>query len=93
MYLFFGLILVSFFFSYKGPIELLGLFATLSATYGSFQKTLPRVRVVFMISAGCWLLHNLLARTPVAALMEAMFLTSNAVGYWRFVRGRLNHRA
>ena len=31
-----------------------------------------------------WLIHNILAATPVAALMEAAFLTSSIVAYWRF---------
>lgn len=86
MYLFLGVILVGFFFSYKNPLGFLGLSGTLLATYGSFQKTDQRVRVIFMLSAGIWMVHNILVRTPVAALMEATFLTSNVLGYWRFHR-------
>ena len=86
MYLFFGLILAGFLFSYQAPLGFLGLFATLLATYGSFQNTHQKVRVIFMLSATSWMVHNILVRTPVAALMEAMFLASNLVGYWRFHR-------
>lgn len=86
IYLFFGLILAGFFFSYKNPLGFLGLFGTLLATYGSFQKADERVRFFFMLSAGIWMVHNILVRTPVAALMEATFLASNVVGYWRFHR-------
>ena len=86
MYLFLGLVLVGFFFSYKYALGFLGLFGTLLATYGSFQKTYRTVRVLFMLSAASWMVHTLLARTPVAALMEATFLTSNLIGYWRFHR-------
>ena len=84
MYVFFGLILVGFSCSYESPLGFLGLFATLPATYGSFQKTEQRVRVFHMLSNASWMVHNILVMTPVAAVMEATFLTSNVLGYWRF---------
>ena len=86
MYLFFGLILVGFFISYESPIGFLGLFAALSATYGSFQRTAQRVRVIMMLSNVSWMVHNIAVRTPVAAVMEATFLASNVLGYCRFRR-------
>ena len=87
LYLLLGTILVGFYFSYEGPLGFVGLFATLLATYGSFQQAHQTVRVFFMLSATSWMVHNILAGTPVAALMEATFLTSNLIGYWRFHRG------
>ena len=84
MYLFFGLIVAGFVFSYKHPIEFLGLFATLLATYGSFQSTARRVRVIMMLCNVSWMTHNVVVGTPVAAVTEATFLTSNVLGYWRF---------
>ena len=86
MYVFIGLIVVGFFCSYKSPLGVLGLFATLSATYGSFQRTEQRVRVFHMLSNVSWMAHNILVATPVAAVMEATFLGSNILGYWRFDR-------
>jgi hypothetical protein len=86
MFLLLGLVLVGFVLSYKSPLGFLGLSATLLATYGSFQKTDRRVRVFFMLSATIWMAHNILARTPVAALMEATFLASNVLGYRRLHR-------
>jgi len=86
MVLFLGLALVGFVLSYKSPLGFLGLSGTLLATYGSFQKTDRRVRVFFMLSATIWMIHNILARTPVAVLMEATFLTSNVLGYRRLHR-------
>ena len=79
-------ILVGFYFSYKNSLGIVGLFATLLATVGSFQRDHQVVRVYFMLSATSWMVHNTLAGTPVAALMEATFLTSNLIGYWRFRR-------
>ena len=84
MYLFFGLILIGFAFSYRSPIEVLGLFGALSATYGSFQRAEPRLRVFHMLSNASWMIHHIVVGTPVAAVTEATFLTSNVIGYWRF---------
>jgi len=84
MYVFFGLIGIGFCFSYKNPIGFLGLFGTLSATYGSFQRTEPRLRIFHMLSNVSWMIHNIVVGTPVAVVTEATFLTSNVLGYWRF---------
>ena len=87
MYVFIGLILVGFLYSYESPVGFLCLVGTLSATYGSFQRTEPRVRVFHMLSNVSWMVHNILVWTPVAAAMEATFFSSNLLGYWRFHRG------
>ncbi len=73
MYVFIGLILVGFLYSYESPVGFLCLVGTLSATYGSFQRTEPRVRVFHMLSNVSWMVHNILVWTPVAAAMEATF--------------------
>jgi len=84
MYVFLGLMVVGFSCSCKGPLDLLALLAALSATYGSFQEAEQRVRVFHMVSNVSWMVYNLLVWTPVAAAMQATFLTSNVLGYWRF---------
>jgi len=83
MYLFLGIVLVGFFLSNKNALSYLTLFATLLATYASFQGTDRRIRLIFMLCGSAWLAHNVLAGSPIAALMEAAFVTSNMVGYWR----------
>mgnify|MGYP000710556835 CR=1 FL=1 len=85
-FLFLGLACVGFYFSYKNPLGFLALSGTLLATYASFQKAEKRVRAIFGLSAIIWIAHNILVRSPVAALMEATLQASNAVGYWRFHR-------
>lgn len=87
MYLFLALMVAGFSLSYENPLGFLALFAALLATYGSFQEAEQRVRLIYMLAAVTWTVHNILVRTPVAALMEVTFLASNAIGYWRFHRG------
>jgi len=84
MYVFLGLIVIGFFFTHKSPIAFLGLFGTLSATYGSFQRSEQRLRVFHMLSNVSWMVYDIVVGTPVAAVTEATFLTSNVLGYWRF---------
>ena len=86
LYLLIISILLGFYYSYEHPVSFVGLFATLLATYGSFHRDHQTVRVFFMLSATSWMIHNIFAGTPVAALMEATFLTSNLIGYRRFRR-------
>jgi hypothetical protein len=86
MCLFLVLTSVGFFSTYRRPLGFLGLFGTLVATYGSFQRADQRIRILFMIAAATWTVHNVLAGTPVAAFYEAMLFTSNMIGYWRFYR-------
>jgi hypothetical protein len=86
LYVLLAVILVGFYFSYRNPLGFVGLLATLLATVGSFQRSHQVVRIFFMLAATTWMIHNILAGTPVAALMEATFLASNLIGYWRFRR-------
>ena len=84
MCLFLAAIVATFCLSYERPVELIGLLGTLLATYGTFQKGHLAVRIMFVLGSASWTLHNILVGTPVAALMEATFLMSNLVGFWRF---------
>lgn len=106
MYLFLGLTPVVFVLSltdnslqvaellpHKNPLGFLALFATLLSTCGAFQKTDQRIRLIFMMCAITWVVHNVLVWTPVAVLMEASFLASNLAGYRRFYGGEKSARA
>lgn len=86
MYVFGGLILVSFAATYQRPLDILALGAALLATYGNFQKSDRKVRLIYMVCAASWVVHNTLAGSPIAVLMELTFLLSNLIGYWRFYR-------
>ena len=74
--------------TYTSPLSLLPLCGVVMGTFGSFQTSDRIMRLSFIAGNSIWLLHNLLAWTPVAALMEASFLTSNLLGFWRFHRSR-----
>ena len=46
-------------------------------------KHKPQLRRWMLLGTLCWLANNLLVGSPVAALMEGLFLVSNLVGYYR----------
>lgn len=57
--------------TYSGPLSLLPWCGVVMDTFGSFQTSDRIMRLSFIACNSIWLLHNLLAWTPVAALMEA----------------------
>jgi hypothetical protein len=84
MYLFMAAAPVALLADLGHPLGLLALAAVLVGTYGSFRSEDRVLRLCFMAGNATWMVHNALARTPVAAVMEASFLASNLLGYWRF---------
>ncbi len=89
MYVFMALIVTGFFVSYERPLDILALFGSLLPTYGNFQKSVRKIRLIYMVCAVTWMIHNYIAGSPVAVLMETTFLVSNLVGYWRIHRFEL----
>jgi len=86
LYLFLGVAVTGVALTYDGPLSWLSLAGVACGTIGSFQASDRIMRICFMSGNCCWLIHNLLAITPVGTVMEASFLTSNILGYWRFYR-------
>lgn len=67
----------------QNTLSLVACSGSLVATYGSFQAHERRLRLILMVGNSLWIAHNVLAATPVGALMEVAFLASNIVGYRR----------
>ncbi len=45
-----------------------------------------RFRELMMLGIAIWIVHNILAGSPGAVVLETFFLGSNLVGYYRFYR-------
>ena len=76
-------------FSFSGILSILSCLGSLFGTAGTFCKDDKRLRQIILIGTSLWLIHNILAGSPTAVLMEALFITSNLVGYYRFYLKRL----
>lgn len=76
-------------FSFSGILSVLSCLGSLFGTAATFCKNDKRLRQILLVGTSLWLVHNVLAESPTAVLMEALFITSNLVGYYRFYLKRL----
>lgn len=84
MWLFLISILAISVFSFEGPLSIMGGIATTITTIGAFGKDDKRLRQLMLVGTSIWIVHNYLAGSPGAVLMEGIFITSNLVGYFRY---------
>ena len=70
--------------TFDGMLSVLSCLGAVLGTIGSFCREDRQLRLVMMMATSMWLLHNSLAGTPTAVLMETLFLGSNFLGYYRF---------
>ncbi|WP_286235381.1 YgjV family protein [Thalassotalea sediminis] len=81
-------------YSYIGFLSILGFFATVFITTGSFSKNDKFLRLMMILGGSLWLLHNIILWTPVGILVEIIFVGSSAIGYYRYyLAGRLKNNA
>ena len=70
--------------SYAGLLSILGCTGTLFSTAASFCKKDKLLRQLMLAGTAVWIVHNVLAGSPGAVLLETLFICSNLVGYFRF---------
>jgi hypothetical protein len=71
-------------FTYEGLLSIIGCAGGIFGTVASFCKEDKLLRQLMLIGTSLWIVHNFLAGSPGAVLMEAIFISSNIVGYFRF---------
>jgi hypothetical protein len=71
-------------FTYAGILTVLGCAGGIFGTIASFCKEDKMLRQLMLVGTSLWIVHNFLAGSPGAVLMEAIFISSNLVGYFRF---------
>ncbi|MGB3209359.1 MAG: YgjV family protein [Desulforhopalus sp.] len=71
-------------FTYEGLLSILGCTGGIFGTVASFCKEDKLLRQLMLVGTSLWIIHNFLAGSPGAVLMEAIFISSNLVGYFRF---------
>ncbi|WP_448871468.1 YgjV family protein [Desulfobulbus propionicus] len=70
--------------TFGGVLSVLSCLGSIFGTIAAFCREDKQLRLTMMIATSLWLVHNALAGTPTAVLMEALFLGSNLLGYYRF---------
>ena len=71
-------------FTWQSWVSFIALSATLLQTYASFQGKDFTLRILMIVGTIGWIAHNILVFSPLAVVMETVFLISNLVGLWRF---------
>ena len=84
MYGFMALSVFAVLITWQSWFSFIALTATLVQTYASFQSKDLLLRCLMVLGTLCWIMHNLLIFSPVAVVMETVFLLSNLLGLWRF---------
>lgn len=86
LYLLFVASAVAFVYvTYGGYLSVLSGIANLLMVSGSFSHKQKNMRLLLIAGSAVWLIHNLIVLSPVAILLELMFLSSGLIGYYRHV--------
>ncbi|WP_028580872.1 YgjV family protein [Desulfogranum japonicum] len=70
--------------TWAGTLSLLSTAAVACNTIGAFCGNDRRLREVMFAGTLLWLIHNCLAGSPTAVLLETIFISSNIIGYYRY---------
>jgi hypothetical protein len=84
LYLFLSLVMVNGILSYAGSLTVLATAGGLITTTAAFMPTDRQFREYMMAGTLVWIVHNAMAGSPAAVVLETFFLGSNLVGYYRF---------
>ena len=70
--------------TFEGLLSILACSGGCFGTAASFCKEDKKLRQLMLVGTSLWIIHNYLAGSPAAVLMEAIFIGSNLVGYFRY---------
>lgn len=84
MVLFIVVTLATSVLTFEGVLSILSCCGAMVGTIASFCKEDRWLRKLMFIGTSLWLIHNVLAGSPAAVIMEIIFISSNVVGYFRF---------
>jgi len=72
--------------TFAGFISLISCAGSLLQTTAAFCEDDKRLRELMIVGTSLWVFHNVLAQSPMAVVMELLFMTSNIVGYYRYYK-------
>lgn len=84
MYFFVGATWIVSALTYQGILSILGCVAGSLGTVGSFCKRDKQLRIFMFACTLLWIIHNFIAGSPGAVILECFFASSNVVGYYRY---------
>ena len=75
---------VAFYLTFEVLSDFIMLSASVSFTFGAFQKNDKYLRLLMMAAAISIITYDILIWSPVAIVLECLYFTSNAIGYCKF---------
>ena len=83
MYLFLSINILALVWTYQSMYDLIIFLGICLNTLAVFQEQNKLMRKIMMVGTSCIIIYNIIIFTPMAILLESVFLTSNIVGYYR----------
>jgi hypothetical protein len=83
MYLFLVVVVAMVAGTYDGLLSVLAGTGSILTTLATFKSN-KALREISLLASVVWILHNLMAGSPAAFVLEIFFLGSNLVGYYRY---------
>ena len=84
MYFFVGATWIISLVTYEGLLSILGCAGSTFGTIAAFCKQDKQLRQMMFACTCLWIVHNCLAGSPAAVILEIFFISSNIIGYYRF---------
>ena len=82
--LFLCLNVVSLIATYQSFTSIISFIGSSLQTIGAFSRNDREMRLIMMVGTLVWLVHNVVVNSPMAIVMEIVFLVSNLAAYYRF---------
>ncbi|MFS1440775.1 YgjV family protein [Vibrio sp. 10N.286.46.E10] len=82
-WLFYSVTLLGTLLTFNGLTSALSCTASLLHTKASFSSNDKLMRWMMVIGTAVWCIHDVLVGSPVAVLIDVLFIVSSAVGYYR----------
>ncbi|MDR9827379.1 YgjV family protein [Vibrio sp. FNV 38] len=70
-------------FTFSGITSILSCIGSLLHTSASFNRNDKFMRVVMVIGTVVWVVHDVIVGSPVAVLLDVLFIISSYIGYYR----------
>ena len=82
--LFLSLNIMTLIFTYHSLVSVISFIGSSIQTIGAFSRDDREMRLIMMVGTLVWLVHNVAINSPMAVVMEIVFLVSNLAAYYRY---------
>ncbi|WP_191117471.1 YgjV family protein [Vibrio campbellii] len=92
-YTFYFLTFITTVLSFENSLSIIACIASLLHTRASFSNHDKTMRVLMILGTGAWLFHDIFIGSPVAVLVDVLFIFSGLLGYYRIYKKTINKKS